>query len=704
MTACSTSETGVRAAPRPPAGLIGAGLFFWGWESGLLLPALLLAVVIESARWVRARWDFTDQDFSRIWTFCTLALIATAVWAFTNQGLADFKGLFENPSLYNQRNAGVAGARTVATILRALPLTFFLFLAAQYYSNRQGVPAQTVSLILRWRWKQARRDGESPPPRRDIDLSYYYFGICLFAAGLRRPGGVDYFWGLVALLGWCFWWVRPRRFSGLTWAAVFLAALGLGYAGQAGLSQFQRVFDTYNPQWLSLFSRRGFDPYRTKTSLGSLAQRKLSAAVVIRLSMLSGAPPERLREASYRHFRRGSWAADFPANSFERVESDADLTSWLLLPGKTNSSVARVGCYLPGGSGLLPLPEGTGLLEHFPAYILQKNPMGAVMADGPGVVVFDALYGPGRTLDSVATNEDLSLPHYGGLALEETITELNLEGASLDEAIAALTTYFRDHFTYTTDPRAGYLRSVNESPISFFLRKSHRGHCEYFATATVLLLRQLGFPARYAVGYYVHEGRGGDFIIRERDAHAWCLVWDAAKGQWRDVDTTPASWLKADEMQLAWAQPVRDFFSRVWFEISRFRWGQTNLRKYLLWIFGPLLAILLWQILFQRRQRAPTRAASARRGDRWPGLDSELYELEQALAARVGPRQPAEALPAWLRQAGTVLARPAVDWDRLIRLHNRYRFDPRGLDATQRNELREGALEAVAALRHTKDL
>jgi transglutaminase-like putative cysteine protease len=52
------------------------------------------------------------------------------------------------------------------------------------------------------------------------------------------------------------------------------------------------------------------------------------------------------------------------------------------------------------------------------------------------------------------------------------------------------------------------LRFTNETPLARFLLRTRSGHCEYFATATVLLLRQLGIPARYAVGYAVHEASG----------------------------------------------------------------------------------------------------------------------------------------------------------------------------------------------------
>src|SRR5206468_2006638 len=100
----------------------------------------------------------SNQDFSRIWTFCALLFLASAVLAFTtNEGPADFRSLLHNPSLATERNAGTATARTTAALFRWLPMIFFLFLAAQRYSSREGVPIETISLILRARWKKAKK-------------------------------------------------------------------------------------------------------------------------------------------------------------------------------------------------------------------------------------------------------------------------------------------------------------------------------------------------------------------------------------------------------------------------------------------------------------------------------------------------------------------------------------------------------------------
>src|SRR5437016_2922170 len=99
---------------KTPPLLLGAALLFWGWQSGFLVVAALMAAVVESPRWIEARWDFSNEDFRRIWTFCTLLLLATAVFAFTtNEGPANFRGFFQNPNLHTERSAGVTTARVI---------------------------------------------------------------------------------------------------------------------------------------------------------------------------------------------------------------------------------------------------------------------------------------------------------------------------------------------------------------------------------------------------------------------------------------------------------------------------------------------------------------------------------------------------------------------------------------------------------------
>jgi hypothetical protein len=255
-----------------------------------------------------------------------------------------------------------------------------------------------------------------------------------------------------------------------------------------------------------------------------------------------------------------------------------------------------------------------------------------------------------------------------------------------------LRAFFGNQFSYSLWQRASLKGGTNETPLSRFLMETRSGHCEYFATATVLLLRELGFPARYAVGYGVHEGSGDKYVVRQRDAHAWCLVWNAATSTWEDFDTTPASWIAEEGKRASMFQWLSDGWSRIKFEIARLRWGQTNFRRYMLWLLLPVLLFLLYQIVFRRRNRRRDKTGStADSTAAWPGLDSEFYQLEAKLRDLGYERRSGETIQCWLdrvtRSGAAASFRTALE--EVLGLHYRYRFDPRGLGADGRTELRQ---------------
>ncbi len=694
---------------KPPPLLIGAGLLFWGWQTGLLIPAAVMAVVLEAPRLVKLRWDFSEEDFSRIWIFCTLLFFASMVYAFTsNEGPSHFRNLFQAPTLSAQRGAGLAATHTAAALFRWLPMVFFLFAAAQAYSASGGVPVETVSLLLRWRWRRARKPGDPASSGQSVDVSYYYFALCLFAASLPRSDSwrtsdiPAFFWGFSALLAWALWRRRSTRFGPVLWCACLGLVVGVGYYGQQGLAQLQGYLGNLNLGFAG-GGRGRHDPAQSRTDIGRIGRIKTSTKIVIRLEAQVGAAPPLLREASYRRFNGQTWFADVKDTDFITVLEDPHNSgNYNLILGKTNSLRVKIGCYLENGSDLLPLPSGVGRLENLSANALARSPLGAVLEEGPGVVVFDALYGPGGTLDSsYDETEDFAIPSREETALDETIARLDLptqtqqgqtiSAGSQQAALRALNKYFADHFSYSTyQPRQPRLKE-DETPLSRFLLRTHRGHCEYFASAGVLLLRRLHIPARYAVGYAVHEGSAGKFVVRQRDAHAWCLYWDETRQSWRDLDFTPASWLQVEGVRQSWLQSLSDSWSRIRFELSKFRWGQTQLRQYLLMAVVPILLLLLFQIVFKsRRRRRLGKATQGPKPVAWPGLDSEFYRLEHALSRTGIARYPSETLSDWLERLcqDSSMREFRKTLQNLLYLHYRYRFDPQGLADEERQMLR----------------
>jgi protein-glutamine gamma-glutamyltransferase len=707
---------------KPPPLLLGATLIFWGVQAGYYQEAVPMALILESSRFIKTRWEFSNDEFARIWTFCMVLFLAAMMFAFSdNGGLTSFGQLFENLNIASESNAGKASTMTADAIIRWLPMIFFLFVAAQAYSPIESVPLEAVSLYLRSRMKKARKRGHTLPPSRRFNVLYPYFALCLFSSSAHSIQADYFYYGLSILLAWALWPFRSRRFSLYLWAIMLAAAIGFGYLGQHLFTQLTRLAGQYDPQIFSFFWRARTDPRETMTNLGEIGLLKLSGKIVIRLEPKNGNPvPSYLREASYRkpgemNYNDGKelrWDASNTNSDFPQVyETPRDSGIWPLNSTSANHYSVSIACYLNEISqsdkypeGLLPLPPDCNRLENLRAYFVFQNNIGAVQAEGPHLVIFDARFGSGAILDTppnaglADTNLDLLVPPDERAALDKVISHLHVAGNSDEDKIAAVTTYFST-FTYSLWQKE-YPRGVgtNNTALGRFLLESHSGHCEYFASATVLLLREMGIPARYAVGYYVHETSGKGYVVRERDAHAWCLIWRQSKHAWETLDTTPGTWVEAEEEHASPFQFLSDFQSWVQFQVLKlFEYGHSNIREYLFWVLIPALMFLLYRIF--RSSHRHKKSEEEKEFHDWPGLDSEFYRLEQKLIHNGVPRRPGEPLSAWLQRATNDprLQELKQPLEKVLHLHYRYRFDPYGLNTSERQALRSEVEACLAA-------
>jgi hypothetical protein len=80
----------------------------------------------------------------------------------------------------------------------------------------------------------------------------------------------------------------------------------------------------------------------------------------------------------------------------------------------------------------------------------------------------------------------------------------------------------------------------NLDPIENFLFEEKRGHCEFFATAAALMVRELGVEARVAYGWVggKYFETNNMFVFRAREAHAWLEVKLDGYG-WVLIEPTP---------------------------------------------------------------------------------------------------------------------------------------------------------------------
>ncbi len=134
------------------------------------------------------------------------------------------------------------------------------------------------------------------------------------------------------------------------------------------------------------------------------------------------------------------------------------------------------------------------------------------------------------------------------------------------ERAARLERYLMDHYTYTLD----LLGRGGESPIDDFLFVEKRGHCEYFASAMVLLLRSQGVPARVVTGFLGAEYNPfeGYYIVRQSNAHAWVEAYLGDDQGWQTFDPTPPDGRPS-------SQPIDlpMFASQLW-DYVMFRWDR----------------------------------------------------------------------------------------------------------------------------------
>ena len=82
-----------------------------------------------------------------------------------------------------------------------------------------------------------------------------------------------------------------------------------------------------------------------------------------------------------------------------------------------------------------------------------------------------------------------------------------------------------------------------EDPIEYFLGQGRIGYCMHYASAEVMILREMGVPARYASGYVVsrtsfeEDGKSFTAEVLDNQAHAWAEVYLDSIG-WVPVEVT----------------------------------------------------------------------------------------------------------------------------------------------------------------------
>ncbi|HYB13755.1 MAG TPA: DUF3488 and transglutaminase-like domain-containing protein [Myxococcota bacterium] len=290
--------------------------------------------------------------------------------------------------------------------------------------------------------------------------------------------------------------------------------------------------------------------FSDRMELGDFGKIRKDPTVVMRIETVRGAdlPPEARywRGLAFDTFDGRSWSISRPRRSFLSI--DAELGVELARDPERSNLTQRI----------LREPVAAGVLFSMGEAVRIEGSLGRLERDGNG-----GLYGPTRAEERVryAMESRWRKRDEAGLRMDQAVVQgddarwlalppfapevarLALEAAGSGdtdaERVLAIEGWLRAHGRYSdtppppdpTDPR---------SPIERFLLGERSGHCEYFASAMVVLTRAIGIPSRVVNGFAGgRENRFGGFVeVTRSDAHAWVEVHYARAG-WVLYDPTP---------------------------------------------------------------------------------------------------------------------------------------------------------------------
>lgn len=348
-------------------------------------------------------------------------------------------------------------------------------------------------------------------------------------------------------------------------AAATVATLVLAVPLFAFMPRVKNPLVTGRGQGLgTLGSVSGFADVVTLDTIGSI---RTSQEVAMRLRY-DGTPPVghemRYKGGVFEHYRGGSW------HPGQRPPGRSNRGGWgrrVIL--STAQPTAWVEVFLRPVTGpAVPVPVDALVVEgEGETSILFEDANRVIRRGGSGEGPFEYLVGlgeaparPGDEPEPAALDASGVTPRVAALA-----ARVAGEGTPRERALR-LEKHLATEYGYSLDFVG---RQRGEDPIETFLFDWREGHCEYFASSMVLMLRSLGIPAVLATGFLGAELHPleGYWVVRQSNAHAWVEAYLPERG-WTVFDPTPAAGRPALE-----EAGLRSLLFQAW-DYVLFRWDR----------------------------------------------------------------------------------------------------------------------------------
>lgn len=221
--------------------------------------------------------------------------------------------------------------------------------------------------------------------------------------------------------------------------------------------------------------------------------------------------------------------------------------------------------------------------------------------------------------------------------------EVTSEARTDYDRVKAIEDYLSENYRYSLESP---VPPDGRDAVDHFLFETDVGFCEQFASATAVMLRTLGIPARVVAGYTpgTRNPFTGYYEVHGSDAHAWVEVWFPRLG-WYEFD--PTFDVPPAQPQVAEIVPIARLIQAVAGWVDGMSPGATGVRL----LVGLVVVGLIGWASWLSVRRAPRRRRPASPGGPLPPVTAAFLAVEEALQRLDRGRRADETAAEVLRRA-----------------------------------------------------
>ncbi len=255
----------------------------------------------------------------------------------------------------------------------------------------------------------------------------------------------------------------------------------------------------------------------------------------------------RIRTLALTRFERGVWKKPERRGTLVPAARGAAVP----LGPRPGAGAAMTIDLTPIQSRALPLPAGTNAVRFSDtsfrtpdrSFVYVDEARNAALGFEPETTIQYTVTVAARPAPDLARGTGADGPAAGGSDVRRVFAREALAGIDAERdpegAARALEDVFhRPPFRYELD-----LAPRGPNAVEEFLTSRRAGHCQTYASAMALLLREVGIPSRFVTGFLGGEiGAFGRYVlVRGNNVHAWVEAWCGPSRGWVTFDPTPSA-------------------------------------------------------------------------------------------------------------------------------------------------------------------